>query len=296
MEQKEPFFSIIIPTYNNTEQLAICLQSVVDLDYPRDRFEVIVVDDGSDVPPEDVVHSFGKQLDITLLTQPNAGPAAARNTGVAQAKGECLAFTDDDCFPSVSWLSSLASCFLDAPDCAIGGRTINALSNNLFSTASQTIIDFVYAYYNDDPRHARFLASNNLALPAKAFKVTGGFDPMLRTSEDRELCERWLHQGYRMIFAPEAVIYHSHALTFRTFWRQHLNYGRGAFRFRRKLAQRDKTSIRLESKSFYLDLFRYPFSHHRKWSALKLSLLLLISQVASAVGFMNEWINQTRRR
>ncbi len=296
MKGKETFFSVIIPTYNHAEQLAACLQSIVDLDYRRDSFEVIVVDDGSDVSPDAVVASFGKQLDITLVTQPNAGPAAARNTGVARAKGQFLAFTDDDCCPTANWLSNLASSFLDAPDCAIGGRTINALPNNLFSTASQTIIDFVYARYNDDLRQPRFFASNNLALPADRFKAIGGFDRALRTSEDRELCERWLHQGYRMIFAPEVVIYHSHVLTFGTFWRQHLNYGRGAFCFRRKLAQRDKKPIRLDSKSFYLNMFRYPFSHARKWSALWLSVLLMISQLASAIGFMSEWINQARRR
>jgi len=295
IRKKEIVFSVIIPTYNHAEQLAACLQSMADLDYCREHFEVIVVDDGGYVSPEAVVSSFGKHLDITLLTQANAGPAAARNTGAARAKGDYLAFTDDDCCPAPGWLSNLASCFANAPDCAISGRTINGLSGNLFSTASQTIIDFVYAHYNIDSSKTRFFASNNLAMPRDRFHAIGGFDPILRTSEDRDFCDRWRHQGYRMMYVPEAVVYHRHMLSFRTFWQQHFHYGRGAFLFRRKLARREKKPMELESTSFYWSMVWYPFSQHGKWRALSLCVLLLISQMASGAGFMSEWIRQTRR-
>jgi glycosyltransferase involved in cell wall biosynthesis len=76
---QQPFFSIIIPTYNRPQQLAVCLQSLARQDYPH--FEVIVVDDGSQTPPFECVNNFQNQLDITLLTQYNINPAVARNTG-----------------------------------------------------------------------------------------------------------------------------------------------------------------------------------------------------------------------
>jgi len=69
---------------------------------------VIVVDDGSEMPLEAVVAAFHDQLDVTLLTEPHAGPATARNTGAVRAKGEFLAFTDDDCTPASDWLQTLA--------------------------------------------------------------------------------------------------------------------------------------------------------------------------------------------
>ena len=133
----QPIFSIIIPTYNRPERLANCLAAIAQLDYPRDRFEVIVVDDGSDASLEPVVTPLQEQIDITLLRQKNAGPAAARNRGAAQARGQFLAFTDDDCQPTTNWLTQFAENFATAPQSLLGGKTINALVNNPYSTASQ---------------------------------------------------------------------------------------------------------------------------------------------------------------
>jgi len=136
---QHPLISIIIPTYNRPQQLALCLQALARQHYPH--FEVIVVDDGSQTRLFECVDNFRDQLDITLLTQDNAGPAAARNTGAAQAKGQFIAFTDDDCQPDANWLKNLAACFKENPDAAIGGKTINQLPKNSYSTASQLLID-----------------------------------------------------------------------------------------------------------------------------------------------------------
>src|SRR5262245_37328532 len=100
MARAQTVFSIVVPTYQRPDQLTMCLQSLTFLDYPRSNFEVIVVDDGSEMPPETVVAAFHDRLDVTLLTQPHAGPAQARNTGAAHAKGAFLVFTDDDCTPA----------------------------------------------------------------------------------------------------------------------------------------------------------------------------------------------------
>lgn len=293
MEQEQPFFSIVIPTYARPRRLAACLQSLALLDYPRDRFEVILVDDGSETPPETAVAPFHDRLDVTLLTQPHAGPAAARNTGAGRAKGDFLAFTDDDCAPAPDWLQALAVRFAKAPEHAIGGRTLNALPNNPYSTASHLLAAYFYTHHNTDPGQARFLASNNLALPANRFHAVGGFDTTFprAAAEDRDLCDRWLRRGHGMTYAPEVLVHHAHALTFRTFWRQHFNYGRGAFRFRQARARQVQGHIRVEPLSFYLNLLRYPFPQARGGRALLLAALLVVSQVANAAGFMWEWVS-----
>lgn len=282
-------FSVIVPTYARPEQLAACLGALARLDYPRDRFEVIVVDDASEMPPEAVVVSFRDRLNVTLVTQSHAGPAAARNTGAARARGEFLAFTDDDCTPAPDWLQALAGRFAATPDRAVGGQMRNALPENPYSTASQFLLAYLYSYYNSDVSGARFFASMNLAMPADRFRAIGGFDTSFPTAaaEDRELCDRWLHHGYQMTYAPQAIIYHTHRLTLRSFWRQHFHYGRGAFAFHRARARRGSDSIRVEPLSFYLDLLRYPFSHDGGRAAL-LAALLGLSQVANVVGFMWE--------
>ncbi|MCS6859684.1 MAG: glycosyltransferase [Abditibacteriales bacterium] len=294
---KPPLFSIIIPTYARPKPLSACLESLAHLDYPRDRFEVIVVDDGSEVPLQPVVSAFQSRFNLTLLKQANAGPATARNTGAAQAQGEFLAFTDDDCTPAADWLQALAARVAASPDCMIGGRTLNALPDNPYSTASQWLIDYLYTYYNADPHQACFFTSNNLAIPAAHFRALGGFDTTYphAAAEDREFCDRWRYYGYRLVYAPEVVVYHAHALTLRTFWRQHFHYGGGAFRFHQTRARRGAGRIRLESPSFYMNLLRYPFSQAQGRQALLVAALLVLSQGANAVGFLWERLRQTYR-
>jgi glycosyltransferase involved in cell wall biosynthesis len=295
MTQQQPFFSIVIPTYNRPERLATCLEAIAHLDYPSDHFEVIVVDDGSPTPIDSVVTPFLNQINITLITQTNAGPAAARNTGAEKARGEFIAFTDDDCQPTPNWLKALATQFATTPDCLAGGKTLNALPDNLYSTASQLLLDYLYEYYNADSEQAKFFASNNFALSTEAFHQVGKFDTTfpLAAGEDREFCDRWLHQGKKMVTVENAQIYHAHKLTLRGFWRQHSNYGRGAFHFHQLCAQRGIGKIKVEPLSFYFNLLSYPFlqpSHHQL--SLLLSALFFLSQVANVMGFFWEKMNQ----
>ena len=296
MGREQPVFSIIIPTYSRPGPLAACLQALTGLDYARERFEVIVVDDGSPTPPKAVVESLRDRFQLTLHLQRHAGPAAARNAGAMRARGKYLAFTDDDCLPAPDWLQALTVRFDRAPDHLVGGRIINALPENPYSTAAQLLIDYMYAHYNSDRRHANFFASNNLAVNAERFRAIGGFDTSfpLAAGEDRELCDRWLHYGYEMTYAPEVLVYHAHGLTLRSFWRQQFRYGRGAFGFHRVRAQRTQKGIRLQAPSFYLNLLRHSFSQGRCGRRLMLAGLLLVSQGAITMGFLREKFAQAK--
>jgi glycosyltransferase involved in cell wall biosynthesis len=285
-----PLFSIIIPTYERPAQLASCLATVARLDYPRDRYEVIVVDDGSRVPPQELVASFRERIDVRLLTQTHAGPAAARNTGASHARGDYFAFTDDDCLPERDWLRAYAARFAETPERMIGGRARNALTRNIYSVASQTIIDVVYEHFNEN-RDALFFASNNFAVPAKGFHAIGGFDGKFTTSEDRDFCDRWLQHGYGMAYAPEALILHAHPLTFVSLWRQHFGYGRGAFRFHRARRQRGADRFKPD-RNFYFKLLRRPSSNENGSRTLALTSLVVWTQLASAAGFAYEMLRR----
>ena len=291
----EPSFSIVVPTYNREEKLAPCLKSLAHLRYPRHSFEVIVVNDGG-AAPDTMAGSLGRDLDVKLIHQTHAGSAAARNTGAARARGQFLAFTDDDCVPDPNWLTALARRFSATPDHLIGGRTLNALPHNLFSTASQLLATYLYSYYNADPANARFFTSNNMALSADRFRRIGGLDATYtRTAaEDRDLCDRWRYHGYQMTYAPEAVVCHAHDLTFRTFWRQHFNYGRGAHQFHQARSLRDQKPIKIEPPSFYTNMLRYAFVHPESHRPVLLAALLLLSQAANAAGFFCEKLNRPR--
>jgi GT2 family glycosyltransferase len=254
------------------------------LEYPAARFEVIVVDDGSE-PPLDTADF--DQLDgrVTWLRQPNAGPAAARNAGAGKAQGEYLAFTDDDCTPAPDWLKGFARVFEHRPRALVGGCTTNALSDNIYATASQVIVEAARAYFLATRSEFQFFASNNLALPADLFRTIGGFDASFRTSEDRDLCDRWVHGGHKLLYAPDAVIHHRHELTLAGFWRQHFCYGRGAYRFHRARARRGAGLFRPEL-SFYRNVFCYPFARAQDGRRVSLAALFFMWQVANAAGFL----------
>jgi glycosyltransferase involved in cell wall biosynthesis len=297
MSQKFPFFSIIIPTYNRPQRLADCLKSLSQLQYPSNSFEVVIVNDGSEISLEPTVKPFESVLNLSLINQSNAGPATARNTGAKLAKGQYLAFTDDDCQPASNWLTAFAEQFAEYPQALIGGQTLNALSNNLYSTASQQLIDYLYSYYNANATQARFVASNNFAVPAQLFHSLNGFDTTfpLAAGEDREFCSRWLHHQYQIIYSPQVQVFHAHELTFQSFCRQHFNYGRGAFCFHQTSIQTDTNHQKREPLTFYRNLLLYPFTQTSQPSVLFLAALFFVSQVANATGLFWEKLFHTQK-
>jgi GT2 family glycosyltransferase len=281
-----PFFSIIIPTYARPTQLAVCLRSLQNLDYPRDRFEAIVVDDGNDTSLDAVLASFNERLPVSLLRQAHAGPATARNTGAARARGRFLAFTDDDCTPAPNWLRTLATRLAAAPTHAIAGQTVNALPNNLYAATSQLFASFLTSSLNVVPNHGGFWTTSNLAVPADTFRALGGFNPTLPFAggEDWELCSRWLAEGHRICYAPEAVVYHAHHMNLRTFWLQHFHYGRGRFRVQCLRGQNNWQPRRRSVWSVGRQLLRYFRQHAPLWQVPFLVGLVAVSRVADNSG------------
>jgi GT2 family glycosyltransferase len=279
-------FTVIIPTYGRPKQLKDCLDSVADLAYDRDGFEAVVVDDGSRTSLEEIVIAFRKRINIRLLRQENSGPAAARNRGAEESGGKYLAFTDDDCKPSRQWLTRLEEALNPDPEILVAGRTVNDLPDNTYSTASQLITEFLYSYYNKES--ARFIASNNMALSREQFHRVGGFDTAfpLAAAEDREFCDRYLHLGYKTVYAPEAIVRHAHPLTLDKFVRQHFNYGQGAHRFHNIRAGRSREGMKIEPVNFYTGLLFYPWNTPCRNKTF-LSLLMALSQAANVVGYFS---------
>jgi len=280
--------SIIIPTHNRPAALERCLAALEEQDFSRDLFEIIVVDDGSQVPAAQVSARFESVMRLSTVRQAQAGPANARNAGAAKARGQLLVFTDDDCAPQSNWLSTIVRAASDHPNTMIGGRTLNALVQNPYSTASQLLIDYLYDCFfcagSSSDEH--MFTSNNLAVPAAVFETVGGFPKEfpLPAAEDREFCDRWQHRGYALHYEPDAPVNHHHTLDGPSFWRQHFNYGREAYHFqsRRRLRGRER---KIEPLTFYVNLVLYPFKIQPFGTALTTSLLLCISQIANAAGF-----------
>jgi len=200
--------SIIIPAFNAASRIGNCLAAVLEQAKGHDA-EVLVIDDGSTDSSADVIRRFPE---VRLITQPNAGPAAARNRGVTDATGEVILYTDDDCIPAPGWLEAMLRPFAD-PD-VIGAK-------GAYRTRQASVIArFVQIEYEDRYRRMKaqpsidFVDTYSAAFRRESFVEMGGFDTSFRVAcaEDAELSYRMSSRG-KMIFVPDAIVYHSHPST-----------------------------------------------------------------------------------
>ena len=161
---------------------------------------------------------------------------------------------------------------------------------NLYSAASQLLIEFLCDYYNTPLRGGAFGTTSNLALPRRAFLAMSGFDTRFpqAAGEDRELIDRWCAAKNPFVYAPKVVVWHYHDLRFGSFLRQHRNYGGAAFHFHKIHSARANEAIRVEPLSFYLGLAAYPFASETLAKAITLSALMTLTQAANAFGFFCE--------
>ena len=277
-------FSVVVPTFNRPRQLAGCLAALAEQTFPPSHFEVIIVDDGGTQPLEPLVDDFAGRLQIKLLRQPNGGCASARQLGIDHARGEYLAFTDDDCRPAPGWLTQIEAAARRDPDCAVAGRTINGLKHDLYAEATQSIVETLVACGRSAAGYLRYAPTNNLAFPAAPLFAVGALDRSWRIAggEDRDLCARWTQAGRRLSYVSSATVLHYHRLNLRSFLRQHFHYGRGAWRYYTSPA----TSSRFESPRLYPSLLLMPFREWPAGRALALCGLVLLAQIATLAGLL----------
>jgi len=286
-----PTFSVIIPTYGRPDQLRNCLDTLVEVDPPDGGFEVVIVDDGTPEPLEPQLRPWLDRLQLTVLRQENSGPGPARNLGLAAARGQFIAFTDDDCLIDPGWLRAFESAFLHQPRAMLGGRT-HQQPGDPYSETNQLIFNAVHRFFNESGQGVRFFPSNNLAVSAAMLRQVGGFDPRFfpHASEDRELCDRWLHLGHDLTYVPEAYLIHARPASLRKYWRQHFTYGRGALHYHRLRAERGSGRLR-DDAVFHRRLpalLREPLGQlpfHKRTVAL---VLLGVWQLANATGYFKE--------
>ena len=291
----DPIISVVVPTYDRAAALAKCLHALAKQTLAPGRFEVIVCDDGCSPPvtvaQAELLAALNGTSRVRVVRQENGGPAAARNLGAAAARGRYLAFTDDDCEPAPDWLERLVARFDEGEEeVLLGGSMRNALVDDVYASATHAIMDFAYAEHWRQSG-TRLFSTSNLSLPTAGFRAIGGFSPRFpdAAGEDYDLCWRWQETGRRAAYVADAVIVHSHPLTFRDYLRQHFRYGRGLLRVRRRLVARRRRNWSA-GPGFYVRLVLHPL---RRWwdpAAWRSAALIGASQVATVAGAAIEFV------
>jgi GT2 family glycosyltransferase len=212
---------VLVCTHNGSRTIRETLTQLTRLDYPD--YEVIVVDDGS----TDATARIASELEVRLIRTENRGLSSARNTGLAAARGEIVAYLDDDAFPDLHWLRYLALKFARSEHVAVGGP-------NLAPPDDGAVADCV-ANAPGNPTHilidddlAEHIPGCNMAFRKRALEAIGGFDPRFRaTADDVDVCWRLQDRGWTVGFSPVALVWHHRRNSTRRYLKQQFGYGRG---------------------------------------------------------------------
>lgn len=194
--------SVIVPHYSDLTRLDICLTALGTQTYPRENLEIIVVDNNSPEGEAAIEQVIGGRAKLVVVRERGAGPA--RNGGVAIAAGEILAFTDSDCIPQADWLSQGVEA-LERHD-FVGGRMTVLVGDEARMSAAEAF-ERIFAF--DVERYVRekgFAVTANLFCPREIHDRVGPF--RVGVSEDLEWSQRAGSMGYRLGYAPLAVVGH----------------------------------------------------------------------------------------
>lgn len=187
MEDKKPFISVVIPAYNEENYVGDTLKTVLAQNYPKEDFEVIVVDNNSTDKTGEVAESFKARV-VVCKTK---GVAAARQAGVEAARGQIIAFTDADAFLPESWLRTISEKMTDPRMIAFGGQMLpkGVGPVTLFFFVIYDIVIKIHAFFGK-----YILWGNNMAVRRDKIMAIGGFNLKLSTSEDWDLCRRLIQK------------------------------------------------------------------------------------------------------
>lgn len=215
-----PFVSIILPVYNNADVLRRCLAALQKQTYPADRFEVIVVDNGSTRDdPQSVVAQFpGYQC----IVETRVGSYAARNSGIAMARGEAFGFIDADCIASRGWLEAGARALLANPKCGLVGGRVELFVQDPQHPTSVELFERVHAFRIQEwiEREHKSVTAN-MFVWSGVFGAVGLFDAEFRSTGDTEWSGRVHAAGLRLIYDDEASLQHPARRTWRQIIKKH---------------------------------------------------------------------------
>lgn len=198
-----PLISVIIPVYLDFQMLENCLKSIELQTYPRNNIEIILVNNA----PDTILPSWASRT-AKIINQPMPGSYAARNAGIAEARGSILAFTDSDCTADPNWLKNGVTKLLEATETGCVGGSIKIMySSNRPSLA--TCYERVFGFRQDLIDSGRkYSVTANMIVWTSVFEETGLFSDQLLSGGDTEWGSRLQRTGWKLVYASNAMIYH----------------------------------------------------------------------------------------
>ncbi|WP_421654968.1 glycosyltransferase [Leptothermofonsia sp. ETS-13] len=247
-----PFVSVIVPVFNDAIRLKQCLLALEQQTYPHHRYEVVVVDNGSDADQHmgELVLPFEQ---ATLVYESQPGSYAARNRGIAVAKGTVIAFTDADCTPAFDWIEQGVRALLVTPNCGfVAGKIEPSFLDKAHPTPIELYESLWYALPQQEfvEKH-HFGATANMFTFARVIQQVGAFDGSLKSNGDREWGQRVHAAGYQPVYAETVCVTHPARHSFQQLYARARRITGGRYDLQRKHSFLKRNSL------FVFNLVKY---------------------------------------
>jgi GT2 family glycosyltransferase len=260
-----PSVSVVVCSYNGSRTIRESLERLAHVDYPN--FEVIVVDDGS----TDDTATIAREFDVRLIRTENRGLSSARNTGIHAARGEIVAFLDDDAWPDPHWLQYLAHTFRNSTHAAVGGPNIAPAGDGpIAKCVANAPGGPIHVLVSD--QEAEHVPGCNLAGRRTHLIEVGGFDAQFRVAgDDVDLCWKLQARGWSLGFSHAGMVWHHRRNSVRAYWKQQVGYGKAEALLARKWPE------------------KYNLAGHARWSGRLYGVGLLRSLASPRHIYHGSW-------
>ena len=225
-ENTSPLVSVVIPVFNAEKTLQGCLSAVVSQEFPKEHYEVIVVDNGSSDGTWSLIQSYGSQV-RGLQESKVQSSYAARNAGVRASRGALIAFTDADCVPDIGWLRHVLKTFENSRVGCVAGEVLpfNPVAPVEKFSAQAGILRQSKTLNH---RYRPYAQTANVTYRRKVFEQIGLFNGSLKSGGDADFCWRMQAQtGWELFFNDAATVQHRHRSNTRDLWKQYVRYAQG---------------------------------------------------------------------
>ena len=226
---KDPFISVVIPTRNAEDTIENCLKSLDDLDYPKDKMEIIIADGLS----TDRTREVAQKYKANVISNHKLRVVSARNVGFEQAQGYLIAFSDADCVMDRSWLRNSVKYFDDVAVAGIGGPNLIPPNESSFARAVGVIFDCAFSLGGGAPTkiYDKVIESrahgSNAIFRADVLRQVMPVDEEMFEGEDVVMNKKIEHLGYKLLYVPDVMVWHHRRTTPRRWWSQMYAYGLG---------------------------------------------------------------------
>lgn len=287
---EKPFVSVIIPVLNGVDSIEKNLQALQIQNYPKNLYEIIIVDNGSTDGTVSIVEKYTqKDSRIKILSEKIKSSYAARNTGINITKGEILAFTDCDCVPDYNWITSAVNEITDGKN-IIGGKVHFTFSEK--PTAAEYADALINIDNEDSIKKHGMAATANIFITKETLKIVGNFNQNLKSGGDGEWCARAKKSGEDIIYCGESIVYHP-ARNIYELIKKHIRIGSGS------IAVWDA-----RGKSFLWELMAFMYlltpiycfkipskikaklDNSKKYPIIKIMLVVYICKITTAIGII----------